>query len=36
MSRDCPKKNGGARLEAPSKPRAFHMIIDEADNDARN
>ena len=36
MSRDCPRKNKAARPETPPRPRAFHMILDEAENRARN
>ena len=36
ISKNCPKKNEAARPNAPPKPRAFHMILDEAENHARN
>ena len=36
ISRDCPKKNEAARPNTPPRPRAFHMILDEAENHARN
>ena len=38
FKQDCPRKNQAARLEAPPKlkARAFQMILDEADGNARN
>ncbi|XP_023738976.2 uncharacterized protein LOC111886975 [Lactuca sativa] len=36
ISRDCPMKNEVARPNTPPKARAFHMILDEAENNARN
>ena len=36
LSKNCPKKNEAARPNTPPRPRAFHMILDEAENHARN
>ena len=36
FKQNCPRREEAIRPNAPPKPKAFHMILDEADGNARN